>query len=348
MTTHSSMPGHDIQAIIFERGVLRLLDQRLLPARTDWLTLDRSDEVARAIADLVVRGAPAIGIAAAYGAVIAAAQDGDDPEAWERRLEQLEQARPTAVNLAWALARMRRAAKRHGSPDPTMLEAEARGIHAEDVAANQAMAAAGSACIDAGSGVLTHCNTGALATGGIGTALGVVAAAYRAGKIRRIFAGETRPWLQGARLTAWELARMDMPFKVVIEGAAAALMASGQVQWVITGADRIAANGDVANKIGTCSLAVIARHYGVRVMVVAPSSTVDPDTPSGQDIAIEQRDPGEIWRAAGLDHTPPGFDAWNPVFDITPATLVDCIVTEAGVHHPPYRFAARDSIIGTP
>lgn len=329
-----------LQPIRFDGQTLYLLDQRLLPAKEHWLALDSVDQVADAITDLVVRGAPAIGITAAFGAVLAAHHRGTDRKAWLEDLDRLDQARPTAVNLAWATARMRRAAAGESSLNPDILEAEARRIHTEDIAANRAMARVGSEQIPIGSGVLTHCNTGALATGGIGTALGVIAAGYRSGRIKRIFADETRPWLQGSRLTAWELARQDIPFQIVVEGAAAALMASGQVQWVITGADRIAANGDVANKIGTCSLAVIARYFGVKVMVVAPSSTVDPDMATGEGIEIEQRDPAEIWRAAGLEQAPAGFDAWNPVFDITPAALIDCIITEHGAHRPPYVFRA--------
>ncbi len=339
MSTPAPQTHPDFSPIRFEDGVLHLLDQRRLPADEVWLELDTVDQVTRAITDLVVRGAPAIGIAAAFGAVISARRHGSDISAWRQDLERLDRSRPTAVNLAWATARMRRCAETLGRLDADALEAEARVIHAEDVAANKAMAAAGSALFEPGSGILTHCNTGALATGGIGTALGVIMAGYRAGRVERIFADETRPWLQGSRLTAWELARQGIPFQVVVEGAAAALMASGRVQWVVTGADRIAANGDVANKIGTCSLAIIARHYGARFMVVAPASTVDPHMASGEGIVIEQRDPAEIWRAAGLELQPDGFDAWNPVFDVTPAALVNCIVTEHGVHQPPYRFA---------
>jgi methylthioribose-1-phosphate isomerase len=340
MTAHPNDTDQHFSPIRFDSGILHLLDQRRLPCEERWLALDSVDDIARAITDLVVRGAPAIGIAAAFGAVIAARRRGDDIIAWRMDLERLNRSRPTAVNLAWATARMRRRAEAMGRLDVNALEAEARAIHAEDVAANQAMAEAGSALFETGSGILTHCNTGALATGGIGTALGVIVAGHRAGRVARIFADETRPWLQGSRLTAWELARQGIPFKIVVEGAAAALMASGQVQWVVTGADRIAANGDVANKIGTCSLAIIARHFGVRFMVVAPSSTVDAHMNSGEGIAIEQRDPAEIWHAAGLERPPAGFDAWNPVFDVTPAELVDCIVTEHGVHRPPYDFSS--------
>jgi methylthioribose-1-phosphate isomerase len=328
-----------IEAIRFDGERLQLLDQRLLPAREAWLEMTGPDEAARAIADLVVRGAPAIGITAAYAAVLAARRCKGDEAAWQAALDRLERARPTAVNLSWAVARMRDCAKRSGGPDPERLFSEAREIHRQDIEANRAMAEAGAAQIEPGSGVLTHCNTGALATGGIGTALGVIAEGWRQGRIGRVFADETRPWLQGSRLTAWELSQLGVPFRVIIEGAAASLMASGQVAWVITGADRIAANGDVANKIGTYMLAVLARHHGLRFMVVAPSSTVDPQLESGRGIDIEERSPAEIWRAAGLESEPPGFAAWNPVFDVTPAELVDCIVTEAGAHFPPFHFA---------
>ncbi len=327
-------------AIRYASGVLELLDQRLLPAREQWISIDSVDSAIAAISDLVVRGAPAIGITAAYAAVIAARTHAEDRAAWQRELNRLVRARPTAVNLSWAIERMRRADAGGERLDAEALEREAVAIHAEDIAANQAMAEFGAGQIEPGCGVLTHCNTGALATGGVGTAFGVIAAGYRLGRIERVYAGETRPWLQGSRLTAWELARAGIPFKVLIEGAAASLMASGEIDWVITGADRIAANGDVANKIGTYSLAVLARHHGVRMMVVAPASTLDPAMPSGDNIAIEQRDGEEIWRAAGIDRPPAGFAAWNPVFDITPGELVDCIVTEQGVHQPPFDFSA--------
>lgn len=326
------------QAIRFDGQRLRLLDQRRLPAEESWLEVGSADEAGRAIADLVVRGAPAIGIAAAYAAVLAARQRGADQAGWQADMIRLEQARPTAVNLSWAVNRMRRQVAAAGCLDPEALTELAVSIHREDIAANRRMAALGSEVIEPGSGVLTHCNTGSLATGGIGTALGVIVAGARAGRIARVFADETRPWLQGSRLTAWELARAGVDARILVEGAAGALMASGRVQWVITGADRITARGDVANKIGTYNLAILARHHGLRFMVVAPASTLDPDLESGQDIAIEQRDPAEIWRAAGLESAPQGSGAWNPVFDITPSELVDVIVTEHGVFRPPFRF----------
>ena len=335
------------QAIRWDGRRLHLLDQRLLPQTEAWLALDQVDAVISAIRDLVVRGAPAIGIAAAYAAVIAARNRESDVPAWLDDMQRLAAARPTAVNLAWAVKRMRDQAEQLGRLDVGALEEQALAIHRADIEANRSMALAGSAVIEPDSGVLTHCNTGSLATGGIGTALGVIMAGARSGRIARIYADETRPWLQGSRLTAWELARAGLDFRIIVEGAAAALMAGGTVQWVITGADRIAANGDVANKIGTYTLAVLARHHGVKMMVVAPSSTLDPEMIDGGRIEIEQREAGEIWRAAGLNAQPPGFATWNPVFDVTPADLVDCIVTEHGVFQPPYDFSrASDKAAG--
>lgn len=327
------------QAIRFDGERLHLVDQRRLPQDETWLTIGDVDGVVLAISDLVVRGAPAIGITAAYAAVIAARARGQDQTGWLDDLARLAEARPTAVNLAWAVARMRKVAIEHGALDAAVLAKEAYRIHRADIEANRVMAEAGSAVIEPGSGVLTHCNTGSLATGGIGTALGVIIEGARKGRIERIFADETRPWLQGSRLTAWELARLKLGFRIIVEGAAAALMAGGAVQWVITGADRIAANGDVANKVGTYALAVLARHHGVKMMVVAPSSTLDPEMPNGSGIVIEEREPGEIWRAAGMQTQLDGFAAWNPVFDVTPAEWVDCIVTEGGVFWPPYDFS---------
>lgn len=334
-----SAPENGFQAIRFDGQRLHLLDQRLLPGQERWLEVTDAAEAARAIADLVVRGAPAIGITAAYAAVMAARHRGDDLAAWRADMDALGQARPTAVNLRWAVERMLDQVATDGRLDAERLLALAHAIHAEDIEANRTMAALGAGLIEPGAGILTHCNTGSLATGGVGTALGVIVEASRQGKASEVFADETRPWLQGSRLTAWELARAGIEARVIVEGAAAALLASGRVQWVITGADRITANGDVANKIGTYGLAVLARHHGAKFMVVAPQSTVDPAMPSGQAIEIEERDPAEIWRAAGLEAAPEGCAAWNPVFDVTPAALVDVIVTERGVHRPPFAFA---------
>ncbi|HQU15374.1 MAG: S-methyl-5-thioribose-1-phosphate isomerase [Chromatiales bacterium 21-64-14] len=332
-----------VRAVEWHDGRLRLLDQRVLPGRTEHLELTDAAGVAWAIHEMVVRGAPAIGITAAYGVVLAAAarwaQAGPDwTEALREDLAALAAARPTAVNLAWALERMGRriAALAPGDPTPDLLT-EARAIHQEDIAANRRMGELGAAQIQGPCGVLTHCNTGSLATGGYGTALGVIRSAYRAGKLQQVYADETRPWLQGARLTAWELLADRIPVTILVDGAAAHLMRSGKVQWLIVGADRVAANGDVANKIGTYSAAIAARYHGVRFMVVAPSSTLDLETPDGAAIPIEQRAPREVLNLAGQPVAPEGVDAWNPAFDVTPAELVDVLVTEKGVVHRPDR-----------
>lgn len=319
---------------------LELLDQRRLPASEEFLVLETVDGVARAIIDLVVRGAPAIGIAAAYGVVLAArARLAEGDRQWrlllDRDLERLAAARPTAVNLAWAVRRMRACmAGVAESEIPLRLLDEARAIHKQDVEANHRMGALGSALIEAGSGVLTHCNAGALATGGYGTALGVIRAAWAAKKLARVFADETRPWLQGTRLTAWELSRSGIPVSVIADSAAATLMREGVVQWVVVGADRITANGDVINKIGTYSLAALARVHGVRFMVVAPTSTIDVNTASGEQVPIEVRDWAEIWAATGSESPPLGVEVLNRVFDVTPAELITAIVTEKGVLTP--------------
>ncbi|MBY6203368.1 S-methyl-5-thioribose-1-phosphate isomerase [Halomonas denitrificans] len=330
------MSAARVESIRFADDRLDLLDQRRLPAEERWLPIESAADATAAIRDLVVRGAPAIGITAAYACVLAARHRGDDRAAWDADLDALVAARPTAVNLRWAVERMRRAVE--GSPGAALeaLRAEARRLHREDRSANEAMAQHGAGRIEAGSTVLTHCNTGSLATGGTGTALGVIVRAWREQRLKRVLACETRPWLQGLRLTAWELAREGVPAEVLVEGAAAGLMQRERVDWVITGADRITANGDVANKVGTLMLAVLARRFGARMMVVAPLSTLDPQTPDGAGIEIEQREASEIWRAAGVEAPPPGVDAWNPVFDVTPAELIDCIVTEKGVIEPPF------------
>ncbi len=325
---NAAVTHHSVCPLRWDGQMLELLDQRLLPHEVRWLACRDSAAVADAIRALVVRGAPAIGIAAAYGAVLAQREG-----RFEAGVVQLRAARPTAVNLVWALDRLHALAA--NGADAQRLLAEARAIEAEDLAANHAMAAAGAQLIEPGAGVLTHCNTGALATAGLGTALGVVRVGVASGRIARVFAGETRPWLQGARLTMWELQQDGIAATLIIDSAAAALMRSGAVQWVIVGADRIAANGDVANKIGTYALALMARHHGVRMMVVAPSSTVDLATASGDSIEIESRDPAEVLGCGGRRHAPEGVTAWNPVFDITPASLVDVLVTERGVLRRP-------------
>ncbi|HKR76670.1 MAG TPA: S-methyl-5-thioribose-1-phosphate isomerase [Rhodanobacter sp.] len=318
-----------VRAVQWRGDHLRLLDQRLLPQEERWIDCRDAAAVAQAIRDLAVRGAPAIGIAAAWGVVLAAQQGA----ALDEALAMLRAARPTAVNLMWALDRMK--ARIAAGADTQALEREAQAIQDEDLAANRHMGELGAALIAPGSGVLTHCNTGSLATAGFGTALGVIRAGVAQGRIGSVYAGETRPWQQGARLTMYELVRDGIPARLIADSAAAHLMKSGAVQWVIVGADRIAANGDTANKIGTYQLAIAAKHHGVKFMVAAPSSTVDMATPSGEAIEIELRDATELLGIGGRRVVVEGAEAWNPVFDVTPANLIDAIVTERGVIERP-------------
>ena len=331
-----------VRAVQWVDDALELLDQRRLPASIEMMRLDDARAVADAVTKMVVRGAPAIGVATGY-AVVLAARDAHrrSPASWKRDIETdlaaLAAARPTAVNLSWALERMRKAIDAVDGDPVASLLAEAEAIHAEDVEANRRMGALGAELIGERCDVLTHCNTGSLATGGYGTALGVIRSAYRLGKIDHVFADETRPWLQGARLTAWELVRDGIPVRLLADGAASFLLRQGSVGWVIVGADRVAANGDVANKIGTYALAVAARHHRVGFMVVAPSSTVDPGCPDGGAIPIESRDAEEVLSIGGQRVAALGADAWNPVFDVTPAELVDVLVTEKGVIRNPDR-----------
>jgi methylthioribose-1-phosphate isomerase len=332
-----------VRAIVWDGLTLTLLDQRELPHRETYLQLDSLRASAAAIRDMVVRGAPAIGITAAYGAVLGArARAAAEPEHWRASfaadLDELALARPTAVNLEWAIARIRACVTAHAGDTPAALAALvalAEKIHAHDVRDNLRMGQMGAALITPAPGILTHCNTGSLATGGYGTALGVVRAAWSQRRFNKVYAGETRPWLQGARLTAWELTRDGIPVDLLADGAGAALMRCGQVSWVVVGADRVAANGDVANKIGTYSLAVNARYHGIGFMVVAPTSTVDLQIPNGDAIPIEQRSSAEVLTLQGVAIAPPGAGAWNPVFDVTPGALVDVLVTERGVIHRP-------------
>jgi methylthioribose-1-phosphate isomerase len=313
----------------WEDGTLCLLDQRRLPQEEAWLELDDWREVLGAIRDMAVRGAPAIGVAAAYGVVLAARQ-----RQLAEALPALAGARPTAVNLAWAVRRMAAL----GTEDPGALLAEAQAIEAEDRAMNQAIGRHGAALLPERCRLLTICNTGALATAGHGTALGIVRTARDQGKLQTVVACETRPRLQGLRLTAWELLREGIPFRAVPDSAAAGLLAQGGADAVVVGADRIAANGDTANKVGTLALAVLAHHYGVPFYVAAPSSTLDPATPDGSAIPIEERAPEEVTEIEGVRVAPQGCPVWNPGFDVTPGALVGAIVTELGVHRPPYRF----------
>jgi methylthioribose-1-phosphate isomerase len=301
-----------------EGDTVVLLDQRLLPGEEAWVECRSAAEVADAIRTMVVRGAPAIGIAAAYG-YAAAALRGEDMEAATRVLAD---SRPTARNLFWALEQMA------GAADPA---AAARQIHRDEVDRCRRMAAHAAELIVPGSNVLTHCNAGGLATGGYGTAVGAIRAAWERDLVEHVFVDETRPLLQGARLTAYELDALGIPHTVIADSAAASMMARREVDCVITGADRIAANGDTANKIGTYSLAVLCDYHAIPLYVVAPTSTVDPATPTGAEIPIEERDGAEV-----TAH----FNARNPAFDVTPAELIAAIVTEHGVYRAPYALAA--------
>ncbi len=338
------LAAEKVTAIAWREGALHLLDQRLLPFTQTWLAYDSAAAVAEAIRLMVVRGAPAIGIAAAYAVVLAVrarvAAGGDWQAALEEDFRLLSESRPTAVNLFWALNCMRERLQRLKAGDDPLrvMEQEAVGIHASDREANLTMAQLGMEVIRQQQGnsqpVMTHCNAGALATGGFGTALGVIRAAYLEGLVEHVYADETRPWLQGSRLTAWELACDGVPVSLNADSAAAHLMKTKGITWVIVGADRIAANGDVANKIGTYQLAVNAMHHGVRFMVVAPSSTIDMSLESGDEIPIEERDGGELLELAG-QRIAADVPALNPVFDVTPADLIDYLVTEKGVVERP-------------
>ena len=296
-----------------DRPRVVLLDQRRLPDEEVELVCETAADVAEAIRTLAVRGAPAIGVAAAYALALTALR-GDDLDAAQR---ELAASRPTAVNLFWALEQMR--------ADPT--PARARALHAEEVDRCKRMAAHAAALFGPGTRALTHCNAGGLATGGYGSAVGALRTAWERGLLESVLVDETRPLLQGARLTAWELETAGIPHAVIADSAAASLMARGEVDLIVTGADRIAANGDTANKIGTYSLAVLAAHHGIPLYVVAPTSTVDLAAATGADIPIEERDPAEVTTR---------FAARNPAFDVTPAALIAAIVTEEGVHRAPY------------
>ncbi|MBI4247104.1 MAG: S-methyl-5-thioribose-1-phosphate isomerase [Candidatus Rokubacteria bacterium] len=338
-----------IAPVRWEPGRLRLLDQTRLPVEETTRDYERWEDVADAIRTLVVRGAPAIGVAAAFGVVLAARQsrattfDALLPDL-ETAIKGLAATRPTAVNLFWALERMRKCALacRGQAVDAgrERLEAEARTILDEDVAANRAMGDHGAALVPANARILTHCNAGALATAGYGTALGVIRSAHAQGKVALVWVDETRPVMQGSRLTAWECVQEGIPHRLVADVVAASLMARRQVDLVVTGADRIAANGDTANKIGTYGLAVLARHHGVPFYVAAPVSTIDPALASGGDIPIEERDPAEVRRVAGHPTAPADSPVYNPAFDVTPAELITAIITERGVFRAPYRFTA--------
>jgi methylthioribose-1-phosphate isomerase len=309
--------SEEIQPIRWRGDRLELLDQRLLPEKTEYVACRSAEEVAQAIRDMVVRGAPAIGCAAAFGVVLGKGS--------RKSFDILAKSRPTAVNLFWALERMKKAQN---------LEAEAGAIFEEDLAANRAMGKLGAELIPDGARVMTHCNTGALATAGYGTALGVIRASK--GKNISVIANETRPYLQGARLTAWELVQEGIPCTLITDSMAGHLMSRGEVDVVIVGADRIAANGDVANKIGTYPLAVLAKRHGIPFYVAAPLSTFDPKIPDGSHIPIEERPAAEVTGYRGTRWAPEGVSVRNPAFDVTPAELVTAIISEKGIASPPY------------
>jgi methylthioribose-1-phosphate isomerase len=325
-----------VTPIVWRGDALELLDQTRLPHEEHWVRCVSSDDVAEAIRRLAVRGAPAIGVAAAYGVVLGMRSGGS----FASVSEALASTRPTAVNLRWAIDRMGEVAD---AGDAALLE-RAHAIARSQDEADARMAEHGAALIGDGERLLTHCNTGALATAGRGTAGGVIEAGFRAGRVAHVWVDETRPLLQGARLTAWELQRAGVPFQVVPDSSVGALMARGLVDRVVVGADRIAANGDVANKIGTYTVAALAARHGVPFHVAAPLSTIDPDTPTGDEIEIEERAGDEVTSVFGVPVAPAGTDAMNMAFDVTPHELVTSIVTENGVLEPPYEEAIARAV----
>ena len=332
-----------MDAIRWQGNSLALLDQTRLPVEEVWNTYTDYRKVADAIRRLVVRGAPAIGVAAAYALCLAAMEyKGQNPEEFQKSMAaasaELAASRPTAVNLFWALDRMGLAlgAAGCGAEALPILIREAEAIHREDVAMNRAIGAAGAAIVPHGARILTHCNAGAIATGGYGTALGVVRSAFTQGKVEMVYCDETRPLLQGARLTAWELVKDGIPATLITDNMAASLMAQGKIDLVLLGCDRMAANGDFANKIGTYGVAVLAHYHGIPFYSVLPSSTIDLSIPDGSHIPIEQREASEVTHFAGVRTAPEGVGLCNPAFDVTLHRLLTGIITEKGVIHPPF------------
>jgi methylthioribose-1-phosphate isomerase len=334
----------DVPTIEWRQGAVVMIDQRKLPWRESYVTCQTARCVAQAIRKMVIRGAPAIGCAAAMGLALGARElAGLEPERFRLRFARLcgmmRRSRPTAVNLGWAVERLERLLRQNSTRPVAeivrLMEEEAKRVLAEDIAANRKIGLYGQDLIPDGARVLTHCNAGALATGGYGTALGVIRAAVEAGKQIQVLADETRPWLQGSRLTAWELQRLGIPVRLICDSMAGHFIKTGAVDAVVVGADRIAANGDTANKIGTYTVAVLARLTGVPFYVAAPLSTVDFSIRSGEEIPIEERDPREVTHFMGRRLAPEGVEALCPVFDVTPHTLVTAIITERGVAHRP-------------
>ena len=336
-----------MEAIRWEDSALYLLDQTRLPAEERWLRYTDYHEVANAIRTMVVRGAPAIGIAAAYATVLAAQENAckaDFPAAMSQAKAVLAASRPTAVNLFWALDRMEKLWLSVG-PDLPRLEEEARAIHREDVQMNETMGKAGAELVRQGARILTDCNAGAVATGGYGTALGIIRAAHAQGKVSMVYADETRPLLQGARLTAYELVRDRIPVNLICDDMAGYLMAQGKIDLVVVGCDRMAANGDFANKIGTYSLAVLAKYHGIPFYTALPSSTIDRSIPNGGHIPVEQRGGEEVTGFAGVPTGPAGVQTWNPAFDVTPHELLTAVITERGVLRPPFDRELADLFV---
>ena len=344
-----------MRSVEWHAGRVRLIDQRLLPAEVRWLELETAEEVARAIREMAIRGAPAIGAAAAFGLALAARRSRSASRAGllndlRAAAETLRAARPTAVNLSWAVARLLRRAE--SEPDraaiPAALLAEAQALADEDVAVNRRLGEHGAALVQDGDTILHHCNTGALATVDYGTALGVIRTAYEQGKRIHVLVDETRPRLQGARLTAWELQQLGIPFTLIADNAAGHFMRTGQVNLVLVGADRVAANGDVANKIGTYKLAVVAQANGIPFYPCVPTSTIDLATATGDDIPIEERPADEVTALTyrGRPIAPAGVTGANPAFDVTPHRDVTGIVTERGVVYPPFAAGLRRVVGG--
>ena len=328
-----------MEAIIWKEHTLYLLDQTRLPTQEVWLQYTDYRAVAQAIRTMVVRGAPAIGVTAAYAMVLAAMEANGSSDFAKQMQEAkgvLAASRPTAVNLFWALDRMEQCLLRCGG-DLQQLETEAIAIHHEDVEMNRAMGQFGAGVVPENARILTHCNAGALATGGYGTALGVIRAAHAQGKVAMVYADETRPLLQGARLTAYELVHDHIPTTLICDDMAGALMAQGKVDLIVVGCDRMAANGDFANKIGTYSLAVLAKHHGIPFYTALPSSTIDMNLPDGSHIPVEERSAEEVSCFRGVQTGPLGIHVWNPSFDVTPNGLLTGIITEKGVLYPPFR-----------
>jgi methylthioribose-1-phosphate isomerase len=339
-----------IQTLEWTDHGVRFLDQTKLPTEETYVTCKTHEQVADVIRNMVVRGAPAIGVAAGMGIALGvknskAESTGDLKRDFDQICDVISKTRPTAVNLFWAIRRMQEKFERvRVRPIPQIKRAlveEAQRMHAEDIAANQAMGRHGATLMPASGGVLTHCNAGALATAGYGTALGVIRAAVEQGKKIHVYADETRPFLQGSRLTAWELMKDGIPTTVISDNMAGAMMRQGKIKAIVVGADRIASNGDVANKIGTYTVAVLAKEHGIPFYVAAPISTVDLACPDGSQIPIEQRNAKEVTHIAGKQMVPDGVSIENPAFDVTPAQYVGAIITERGIARPPFDNSLR-------